>query len=78
MQIRATIKRGNRRESLTALRDRLAEEIDGATSSRDVAVLAKQLTDVIRELDSLPAAEEASIFDDLAARRAGRRNAAGS
>lgn len=78
MQVRRTIKRGDRRESLVALRDRLAEEIDGATSSRDVAVLVKQLTDVIRELSLLPAAEEASIFDDLAARRAERRNAAGS
>jgi hypothetical protein len=36
--------------------------------------LAKQLADVLRELESLPDAKEASKVDDLAAKRAARRS----
>lgn len=62
---------GDRRASLEALRDRLAREID-LVEGRDVAVLGKQLADVMRELANLPAAKGASSFDELRSRRAGR------
>jgi hypothetical protein len=72
------IKNGDRRESLKAIRDRVALELQEA-SGRDVAALAKQLTDVIRELDSLPNSERKSAVDDLSSARAARRKkAAGS
>lgn len=72
------VKAGDRRASLEAIRDRVALELESA-GGRDVAALAKQLTDVIRELDSLPNAERKSAVDDLSSARAARRQkAAGS
>jgi hypothetical protein len=72
------VKHGDRRASLEAIRDRVALELESA-GGRDVAALAKQLTDVIRELDSLPNSERKSAVDDLSSARAARRKkAAGS
>lgn len=70
---------GDRRASLEAIRDRVASELRGA-EGRDVAVLAKELREVIRELDSLPTVERVTpldklagaVADDLAQRRAAR------
>lgn len=67
---------GSRRTALLALRDSLAASVD-AVEDRYKAALAKQLADVLRELDSLPAAKETTPVDDLNARRTARRKAAG-
>lgn len=62
---------GDRRTGLLALRDRLARELE--STDRDVASLARQLREVIREIDELPALQQESTLDDLANRRASRR-----
>jgi len=72
------VQEGDRRKSLEAIRDHVAREL-GYAEGRDVAALAKQLADVIRELDGLPDANRGSAVDDLANKRAARRaKAAGS
>lgn len=47
-------KKNSRRETLIALRDKLAAAIDGCESGRDIAALSKRLMEVMGELDSLP------------------------
>lgn len=47
-------KGGNRRETLEALRDKLAASIQNCESGRDVAALSKRLMEVMSELDALP------------------------
>ena len=47
-------KRNNRRDTLIALRDQLAEAIDNCESGRDIAALSKRLMEVMGELDSIP------------------------
>jgi len=61
---------GDIRASLEALRDRLAAEIEEA-DGKELAPLAKQLSDVLHRIESLPR-KEASRVDDLARRRADR------
>jgi hypothetical protein len=63
-----------RRALLEHVQGRLLEEFDSVTG-KDAAVVGKALTDVTRELDSLPTGEESRV-DDLAKRRADRRAAA--
>lgn len=91
--VATVIPKGNRRDSLEAIRDRLAEETSdtlwqrhkdececycGMGDGRLLVALVKELRAVIAELDSLPIAKEASKSDQLAARRAARlQNAAG-
>lgn len=70
-------KSGDYLATLTALRDRLAEEIANTTSGRDLASLSKQLTDVLREINELPDPAGTSKADEIAARREERRKAAG-
>lgn len=65
---------GDRRGSLEAIRNLLAARLPYAPP-REVAPMARQLVDVIRELDELPDGEVASVVDDLAAARAARRAA---
>ncbi|MCZ1070810.1 hypothetical protein [Rhodococcus sp. A5(2022)] len=62
---------GDRLKALEALRDRLAREIEACESSRDVAALSRQLTDVLKQIEDLapPAEEERSPLDELAQRR---------
>jgi len=67
---------GDRRAALEALRDHLAValvEVD----ARYKAPLAKQLSDVLRDLDGLPDVRKASPVDDLTAARVARRKAVG-
>jgi hypothetical protein len=82
----AVVAGGDRRRSLEVIRDRVAAEL-ALAEGRDVAVLAKELREVIRELDSLPGVGmetpldriAGSVSDDLAKRRAARvADAAGS
>jgi hypothetical protein len=85
---------GDRRASLTAIRDRLAAEADDTTwashkrecscvcgmgDGRTLVAIVKELRVVLAELDALPGGERGSAVDDLAARRAARlADAAGS
>ncbi|MEV0227990.1 hypothetical protein [Nonomuraea sp. NPDC050786] len=65
---------GDRRAALEAIRDRLAAELDSA-EKRDAAVVAKELRQVLAELEALPGGE-VDTLDDLAARRTKRRSKA--
>ena len=65
------IAEGDLRAALIALRDHLAARLQVA--ERDAAPLARQLADVLRQIDELPAPETESSLDDLAGRRAARR-----
>ena len=47
-------KSGSRRDTLEALRDKLADSIQNCESGRDVAALSKRLMEVMGELDALP------------------------
>ena len=47
-------KKNSRRETLIALRDKLAVSIDSCESGRDIAALSKRLMEVMGELDALP------------------------
>ena len=49
---------GDRRRTLVALRDRIAETIDSCESGRDMAALSKRLMEVMDEIDSMPSAVE--------------------
>jgi hypothetical protein len=69
----AVVAQGDRRASLEAIRDHLAKELEDAPATVAVAPIAKQLADVIRELESLPGARKDSKSDELASRRAARR-----
>jgi len=77
------VRSGDRRASLEAVRDKLAELLVDA-SDRTAAGLAQRLVAVIAELDALPGGREVSkldriaagVTDDLALRRATRRTGA--
>ena len=47
-------KKNSRRDTLIALRDKLASAIDDCESGRDIAALSKRLMEVMGELDALP------------------------
>lgn len=69
---------GDRRQALEALRDYLAATLADTDDVKAVAPIAKQLADVLREIDGLSDSKEGSVVDDLAARRAARRADAAS
>jgi len=69
----AVIATGKRRESLEALRDHLAQELENAPAGIAIGPIAKELRTVLAELDSMPNEKEESAVDDLAKRRASRR-----
>jgi len=60
-------KSGDKRATLLALRDKLAETIENCESGRDMAANSKRLMDVINELESLPdpTAKKLSRHDKL-------------
>lgn len=64
---------GDRRRSLEALRQVLAEAIADDPAPRDLASLSLRLMNVLEELEQLTPVEEKTVVDDLAARRAERR-----
>lgn len=45
---------GDKRKTLIALRDKLAETIDNCDSGRDMAANSKRLMEVMAELEALP------------------------
>ena len=71
------VSTGDRRQALEAIRNRLAAELEVA-EGREVASVAKELRETIRELDSLPLPEGVSGVDQLAQKRASRRRKAAS
>lgn len=76
MDLLGAVRSGDRRASLEAIRDQLAATLAEA-DAQQVASLAKELRAVITELDSMPRTREGSKSDELAAKRATRRAAAG-
>ena len=58
---------GNRRETLEALRDKIASSIQDCESGRDVAALSKRLMEVMGELDALPKPADADELEELQA-----------
>ncbi|MGK5737264.1 hypothetical protein [Micromonospora sp. URMC 103] len=75
VDLSAVVASGDRRAALEAIRDRLAGELTVA-EGREVASVAKELRETIRELDSLPLPEGVSGVDQLAKKRAARRRKA--
>ncbi len=71
----AVVATGDRRKSLEAVRDLLADRLIEA-GTREAATIAKELRNVMAELYSLPGEREGSKSDELAARRDRRRAAA--
>ena len=47
-------KSGNKRETLIALRDKLAQTIQDCDSGRDMASHSKRLMEVMAELEAMP------------------------
>ncbi len=74
---------GDHLTALVALRDRLAVELDGCESSRDVAALAARFADVLAQIEAAkrakPEQKKGTTLDELRARRSARvSGAAGS
>lgn len=64
MDILQAAKSGNRKATLVALRDSIAETIKEKPSGRDLAALSRRLMEVMAELDRV-AETERSEFDDV-------------
>lgn len=76
MSLSETVAAGDRLKSLQALRDRLASQIDGTDSSRDVAALSQRLMDVLAQIDEVVKAQPESkgtVRDEVARKRAERQ-----
>jgi hypothetical protein len=54
MKLTEAAKSGNKRETLIALRDKIAETIENCESGRDMAANSKRLMEVMAELEALP------------------------
>ena len=61
MNLVEAAKSGDKRATLIALRDKLAETIDNCESGRDMAANSKRLMEVMAELESLPDPREIKI-----------------
>lgn len=61
------VAKGDRLESLKALRDYLAAALDDTLSARDQAALSARLTDVLEQIEDLtpPEEDDRDEFDDL-------------
>lgn len=85
IDVLTVVASGDRAKSLRVLRDRLAQELDeeraavhrrechcvcGATDGRTTVAIIKELRAVIAELDAMPAEEEDTRLDRIAAARA--------
>lgn len=62
--VRRACDGGDLTESLLAIRDVLADRLDGATA-KDAAPLARQLGEVLRQLAELTAPEEEDAVDAI-------------
>lgn len=54
MNLVDAVKSGDRRATLMALRDKIAETIENCDSGRDMAANSKRLMEVMSELDNMP------------------------
>lgn len=54
-------KSGDKRATLLALRDKLAETIENCESGRDMAANSKRLMEVMAEIEALPDPKEARV-----------------
>ena len=54
------VRSGDRYATLVAMRDKIAETIDGTESGRDIAALTKRLAEVMAEIDAIPKDEQLS------------------
>ena len=54
MNLVEAAKSGDKRATLIALRDKLAETIENCESGRDMAANSKRLMEVMAELEALP------------------------
>ena len=67
-------KSGDKRATLIALRDKLAETIENCDSGRDMAANSKRLMEVMAEIDELPdpVSQQVSKHDRLKMRHENR------
>ena len=66
---------GDRLVTLRALRDRLALDLDGCESKRDVASLSQRLMDVLEQIEAAEKAQpetKGTALDEIARRRSER------
>lgn len=61
MNLVEAAKSGDKRATLIALRDKLAETIENCESGRDMAANSKRLMEVMAEIDALPDPAELKI-----------------
>lgn len=75
MSLHEAASSGDELAALEALRDRLATEIDGCESSRDVAALSARLVDALKRVAEVRARVPAAVSaaDEIAERRARRK-----
>lgn len=72
-----TARKGDRRQTLVSLRDRLARAIDSCESGRDMAALSRRFMEVLAELEALPDPSGADGNPALAARERVRARGGG-
>lgn len=67
MSLVKAVQSGDKRATLIALRDKIAETIENCESGRDMASNSKRLMEVIAELEALPdpEAQKTSKHDRL-------------
>ena len=63
----------SRRDRLIALRGRLESALSGEIAVRDFAALSREYRACLADLAALPDAQEVSVADEIAERRARRR-----
>lgn len=71
-KLTSVVKKNDRRKTLEALRDVLAQQIEDCKSGRDVAALSLRLMDVEDELSRLPTGDEAQSAVEKARARASK------
>lgn len=81
MSLHDVATEGDRLSTLRALRDRLATQIDGTDSARDVSSLSQRLMDVLIQIsdlegESAQSEQGGTALDELNARRAARESRA--
>ena len=74
MNLIEAAKSGNKRDTLIALRDKLAETIEKCESGRDMAANSKRLMEVMAEIEALPDPDDVKVskHDRLKTKRDGR------
>jgi hypothetical protein len=72
-RLRDVVSTGDTVESLKALRDKIAADIDKGVPARELASLSRRLVDIMLQIDGRGGySTEDATFDELARRRAAR------